>query len=80
MATTKSPAVTLWAIHDADDFRHAVLRAVNLDNDADTTGRCAGAVGRAYWGESDIREEWRDGLARRDIIERTMSGVFVGNP
>jgi len=28
----------LWAFHDAQDFREAVLRAVNLGDDADTTG------------------------------------------
>jgi ADP-ribosylglycohydrolase len=37
--TTASP---LWAFHDAADFREAVLRAVNLGNDADTTGAVCG--------------------------------------
>jgi len=34
----KSLEAALWAFHDAKDFRQAVLRAVNLGDDADTTG------------------------------------------
>ncbi len=34
----KSLEAALWAFHDAKDFREAVLRAVNLGDDADTTG------------------------------------------
>src|SRR5262249_2905495 len=42
----RSLEAALWAFHDAVDFRQAVLRAVNLGDDADTTGaicgQCAG--------------------------------------
>ena len=34
----------LWAFHDAEDFRQAVLRAVNLGDDADTTGAICGQL------------------------------------
>jgi ADP-ribosyl-[dinitrogen reductase] hydrolase len=40
----KSLEAALWAFHDAKDFREAVLRAVNLGDDADTTGSCAGSL------------------------------------
>jgi ADP-ribosylglycohydrolase len=33
-----------WAFHDAKDFREAVLRAVNLGDDADTTGLSAASL------------------------------------
>ena len=36
----ESLEAALWAFHDADDFREAVLKAVNLGDDADTTGAC----------------------------------------
>ena len=58
-----------WAFHDAADFREAVLRAVNLGDDADTTGAVAGQLAGAHWGESGIPAEWRAGLARVDLIE-----------
>jgi len=33
----KTLEAALWAFHDANDFHEAVLKAVNLDDDADTT-------------------------------------------
>jgi ADP-ribosylglycohydrolase len=29
----------------------------------------------AYWGESGIPQEWRDGLARKDMIEKALEGL-----
>jgi len=74
----KSLEAALWAFHDARDFRQAVLRAVNLGDDADTTGAVCGQLAGAYWGESGIPGEWLEGLARRDMIERALHG-FVGD-
>ena len=34
----KTLEAALWAFYDAQDFREAVLKAVNLGDDADTTG------------------------------------------
>jgi len=73
----KSLEAALWAFHDAEDFRQAVLRAVNLGDDADTTGAVCGQIAGAYWGESGIPQEWRDGLARTDMIEKALSGLGV---
>lgn len=60
----------LWAFAGADDFRAAVLRAVNLGDDADTTGAVCGQLAGACWGEAGIPAEWRSGLARRDLLEK----------
>ena len=65
----KSLEAALWAFHDARDFREAVLKAVNLGDDADTTGAICGQLAGACWGESGMPEEWLEGLAGRDIIE-----------
>jgi ADP-ribosylglycohydrolase len=70
----KSLEAALWAFHDAKDFREAVLRAVNLGDDADTTGAVCGQLAGAYWGESGIPVEWREGLARPEMIERALCG------
>ena len=72
----KSLEAALWAFHDAKDFREAVLRAVNLGDDADTTGAICGQLAGAYWGESGIPQEWRDGLARREMIEQALQGLL----
>ncbi|HEU4752023.1 MAG TPA: ADP-ribosylglycohydrolase family protein, partial [Armatimonadota bacterium] len=66
----------LWAFHRADDFREAVLRAVNLGDDADTTGAVCGQLAGACWGEGGIPEEWRQGLARTDLIELALAGLL----
>ncbi|MFH1268123.1 MAG: ADP-ribosylglycohydrolase family protein, partial [Planctomycetota bacterium] len=58
------------AFHNATDFREAVLKAVNLGDDADTTGAVCGQLAGAYWGEAGIPAEWLDGLARKDMIEQ----------
>lgn len=67
-------------IHDATDFREAVLRAVNLGDDADTTGAVCGQLAGACWGESGIPQEWLEGLARKEMIEEAMSGLGAGKP
>jgi ADP-ribosylglycohydrolase len=73
----RSLEAALWAFHDADDFRAAVLKAVNLGNDADTTGAVAGQLAGAYWGESGIPPEWRQNLARRDLIDPILARLLA---
>jgi ADP-ribosylglycohydrolase len=53
-----------------------VLRAVNLGDDADTTGAVCGQFAGAYWGESGIPLEWREGLARQDMVEKALVGLL----
>jgi ADP-ribosyl-[dinitrogen reductase] hydrolase len=72
----RSLEAALWAFHDAADFREAVLRAVNLGDDADTTGAVCGQLAGGCWGESGIPEEWRAGLAGRDQIEPILQRLF----
>lgn len=66
----------LWAFHDAADFREAVLRAVNLGDDADTTGAVCGQLAGACWGEEGIPQTWCHELARRDLIETALNGLI----
>lgn len=73
----RSLEAALWAFHDAADFREAVLRAVNLGDDADTTGAVCGQLAGAYWGESGIPQEWLNGLARRDLIDPILDGALL---
>ena len=41
-------------------------------------GPCAGSLAGAYWGEAGIPEEWLEGLARRDMIEKALRGLLEG--
>ena len=72
----RSLEAALWAFHDARDFQEAVLRAVNLGDDADTTCAVCGQLAGACWGESCIPEPWLAGLARKDVIEQALSGLL----
>jgi ADP-ribosyl-[dinitrogen reductase] hydrolase len=58
----------LWAFVHADDFERAVLAAVNLGDDADTTGAVCGQIAGAYWGHEGIPAQWRADLARPDLL------------
>jgi len=59
----------LWAFHRSETFRDGALRAVNLGDDADTTGAVYGQLAGAYYGEDGIPASWRAMLAHRDRIE-----------
>ena len=59
----------LWAFHRSETFRDGALRAVNLGDDADTTGAVYGQLAGAYYGEDGIPASWRAMLAHGDRIE-----------
>jgi ADP-ribosyl-[dinitrogen reductase] hydrolase len=65
----ESLEAALWAFHDASTFRDAVLAAVNLGQDADTTGAICGQLAGAYFGSDGIPEEWVAGVAQREWLE-----------
>jgi hypothetical protein len=76
LKVVKSLETALWAFHNAEDFREAVLRAVNLGDDADTTGAVCGQFAGAYWGEVGIPTEWLERLAEREMIEKALDGLL----
>ncbi|MEO1448098.1 MAG: ADP-ribosylglycohydrolase family protein [Bacteroidota bacterium] len=49
----------LWAFYHAEDFESGALLAVNLGEDADTTGAIYGQVAGAYYGLAGIPPKWR---------------------
>lgn len=49
----------LWAFHHSRSFREGALLAVNLGDDADTTGAIYGQIGGAYYGVEAIPSELR---------------------
>lgn len=73
----RSLEAALWAFHGAADFREAVLRAVNLGDDADTTGAVCGQLAGGCFGESGIPQEWRDGLRGRAIIDPILTRLLA---
>lgn len=67
----KSFEAALWAFYYFDDFKTGALAAVNLGQDADTTGAIYGQLAGAVWGESQIPVAWRQRLVKpREISWR----------
>ena len=64
----ESLEAALWCFLQTDTFRDAILKAVNLGNDADTTAAVCGQIAGAYYGKSGIPAEWMDKLCMRDKI------------
>ncbi|MDX2167693.1 MAG: ADP-ribosylglycohydrolase family protein [Deltaproteobacteria bacterium] len=67
----------LWALHGTSSFRDGALRAVNLGDDADTTGAIYGQLAGALYGEEAIPTEWRKRLAKRDLIEHLAGALHA---
>jgi ADP-ribosylglycohydrolase len=58
----------LWAFHRSADFRTGALLAVNLGDDADTTGAVYGQIAGAFYGLSGIPLGWREKIVHREAI------------
>jgi len=64
----KSLEAALWAFWHTETFKEGALWAVNLGNDADTTGAIYGQLAGAYYGLDAIPVDWRDKVANFDEI------------
>lgn len=60
----------LWCFLTTDNYKDAVLKAVNLGEDTDTTGAVTGALAGLAYGLGSIPREWLDQLAGREEIQR----------
>ena len=58
----QSLEAALWAFHRSDTFREGALLAVNLGDDADTTGAIYGQIAGAHYGAKGIPAAWLDTL------------------
>jgi ADP-ribosyl-[dinitrogen reductase] hydrolase len=67
----ESMEAALWAFDRSESFREGALLAVNLGNDADTTGAVYGQLAGAFYGAERIPAEWKTKLAMYEfIVER----------
>ncbi|MBW6471032.1 MAG: ADP-ribosylglycohydrolase family protein [Methanosarcinaceae archaeon] len=64
----ESLEAALWAFYKSDSFKEGCLLAVNLGDDADTTGAIYGQLAGAYYGEQEIPDSWLAKLACRELI------------
>jgi ADP-ribosyl-[dinitrogen reductase] hydrolase len=61
---------------DRQSRSRGALLAVNLGEDADTTGAVYGQIAGAYYGEEGIPPAWRGVLAMRSKIEEATDRLY----
>jgi ADP-ribosyl-[dinitrogen reductase] hydrolase len=66
----------LWAFYHSTSFQQGCLLAVNLGDDADTTGAVYGQLAGAFYGEEALPQHWRACLAHRSLIESLADQLF----
>lgn len=72
----ESLEAALWAFAHSDSFSSGCLMAVNLGDDADTTGAVYGQLAGAFYGESGIPLSWLSQLALKDQIRLFADQIF----
>lgn len=60
---------SLWCFLNSESYSEAVLKAINLGEDTDTTGAITGGLAGIYYGFENIPQQWIDDLVRKDDIE-----------
>ncbi|WP_299245427.1 ADP-ribosylglycohydrolase family protein [uncultured Aquimarina sp.] len=65
---------SFWCLLNSESYEEAVLKAINLGEDTDTTAAITGGLAGLYFGYDNIPETWKFQLARfediEDLIER----------
>ncbi len=59
---------SLWCLLNSSSYTEAVLKAVNLGDDTDTTAAVTGGLAGIYYGIENIPAAWIDGIARKEDI------------
>jgi len=66
----------LWCFARTESFEEAVLTAVNLGDDADTTGAIVGQLAGAFYGRRSIPERWLQRLHMSDRITEMATALY----
>ena len=77
-SAVRSLEAALWAFRRSTDFRSGALLAVNLGDDADTTGAIYGQIAGAHYGVHSIPASWRQKLSMREEIEALAGRLLAG--
>jgi ADP-ribosylglycohydrolase len=61
---------SIWCLLNSNTFTEAVLQAVNLGEDSDTTGIVTGGLAGITYDLNAIPKEWVNIIARKEDIEK----------
>ncbi len=68
---------SIWCILRTSNFKEAVLTAVNLGEDTDTTGAVTGGLAALLYGFDSIPIEWIEVIARKSDIENLAERLYA---
>ena len=60
---------SLWCLLNTNNYKDAVLKAVNLGDDTDTTAAVTGGLAGIIYGYDEIPSDWIDKLKNKNLIE-----------
>ena len=60
---------SIFFLFTTDNYKSAILKAVNLGEDTDTTGAVTGGLAGLLYGYKTLPESWLKQIARREDIE-----------
>lgn len=63
----------VWCLLTTNNFRDALVKAVNLGEDTDTIGAITGGLAGIAYGMESIPEPWMNALRKKDIIEHCLT-------
>ena len=67
---------SIWCLLTTNTYREAVLKAVNLGKDTDTTAAVTGGLAGLLYGYENIPIDWRQKIVRHNDIEKLAERVF----
>ncbi len=66
--TVSTLEATIWCVLRTDNYKDAVLKAVNLGYDTDTTACTVGGLVGLYYGYEQIPKEWVESLKSKNFV------------
>ncbi len=67
---------SIWCFLNTNSYEEAVLKAVNLGHDTDTTGSVTGALAGTFYGFEKINTNWVKTIVRNEKIELLANNFF----
>lgn len=62
----------IWSLLNTDNYKDAVLTAVNLGEDTDSIAAITGALAGIIYGYEEIPKEWIDKLANKEELNKVL--------
>ena len=62
----------IWSLLNTDNYKDAVLTAVNLGEDTDSIAVITGALAGIIYGYEEIPKEWIDKLANKEELNKVL--------